>query len=358
VISENLLIVTAHPEFLDAALDELRHLDKRLTRVELLAEGITLCATPDVVALARLAAEQHPIFVRHIAPVQVIVPLTHTEQDVSELAAAIASLPAFEQLEPGQRFAVQTRLIQSDGVMVKRPYSSGYLNQALAEAIAEETRAIESIKKPQIVVSLLCTAEKGYAGISPAQENLSDWPGGARHFAQTPEQISRAEFKLLEGLEVFGVTLPEKGRALDLGAAPGGWTRLLLEAGLQVVAVDPARLDPRLTNQPRLEHYRGYAETYLENAVEAHKSFDIIVNDMRMDARDAARLLGQAARCLRRDGFVISMFKLPHATHEINPLATLKEALRLLDRYYGVVHARQLFHNRQEVTVISARPNK
>ncbi len=96
---------------------------------------------------------------------------------------------------------------------------------ALAEAIIEETGAVESIKKPQIVVSLLCTAGKGYLGISLARENLSDWPGGARHFAQTPEQISRAEFKLLEALEVFGVTLPTQGRVLDLGAAPGGWTR-------------------------------------------------------------------------------------------------------------------------------------
>ena len=361
MISENLLIVTAHAEFLDAALDELRHLDKRLTRVELLAPGIALCSTPYVTTLMRLAAEQQPIFVRHIAPVQVVIPLTSTEQDVSELAAAIASLPTFEQLEPGQRFAVQTRLIQSDDntvITVKRPYSSGYLNQSLAEVIAEETRAVESIKKPQIVVSLLCTTEKGYAGISLAQENLSDWPGGARHFAQTPEQISRSEFKLLEALEVFGVTLPAKGRALDLGAAPGGWTRLLLEAGLHVVAVDPARLDPRLSKQPRLEHYRGYAETYLENAVETHKSFDIIVNDMRMDARDAARLLGQAAKCLRKDGFAISVLKLPHATREINPLATLKEALRLLSRHYGIVQARQLFHNRQEVTVITAQPNR
>src|SRR5207244_7488663 len=113
--------------------------------------------------------------------------------------------------------------------------------------------------------------------------------------------------------------------------------------------------DPRMAKQPRLEHYRGYAETYLENAVKTHKAFDIIVNDMRMDARDAARLLGQASKCLRKDGFVISVFKLPHATREINPLATLKAALTLLDKYYGIVQVRQLFHNRQEITVLTAR---
>jgi 23S rRNA (cytidine2498-2'-O)-methyltransferase len=356
VIQEQFCILTAHPEFIEAGIGEMRRFDKRLTIVELLAPGIVLCAAPDVTALMRLAAEQHPIFIRHIAPVQTTVALTNTEQDISELAVAMAALPTFAQLERGQPFAVQTRLIQGDGNTVKRPYSSGQLNQMLAEAISEETGAVEFIKKPRLVVSLLCTTTKGYLGISSAQENLSDWPGGARHYAQLDEQISRAEFKLLEALEEFGVTLPTQGRPLDLGAAPGGWTRLLLEAGLHVVAVDPANLDPRLKGHPRLEHYRGYAETYLEEASKARKRFDIIANDMRMDARDAARLLGQASRCLTNEGFIVSVFKLPHATHDIDPLATLRAALNILDKYYAIIQARQLFHNRQEVTVITARP--
>lgn len=349
---EPLLVITAHPEFLDAAIDELQQLDQEFAYREMLAPGIALCSAPDVSALVRQAAERRPIFVRHIAPVQAIVPLSNTEQDVGALAVAIASLPAFAQLERGQRFAVQTRIVQAEGQAVQRPYSSGTLNRMLAEAIAEETGAIESIKKPQVVVSLLCTPGKGYVGISHVSENLSDWPGGARQFAQRPEQISRSEFKLLEALEVFGVTLPARGSALDLGAAPGGWTRLLLEAGLQVVAVDPASLDPRLKGQPRLEYYRGHAEQYIEEAIKTRKRFDVIVSDMRMDARDAARLLGKASACLRAGGFVISTLKLPHATRTMNPVAILREALDMLSRHYRIVQARQLFHNRQEVTVL------
>ena len=351
-----MVIITAQPEFADAALSELQQLDKRLTLVEQLAPGVLLCATPQVEQLMHSAAEQHPVFARHLAPVQSIVQLTNTEQDIGTLAVTLAELPSFAQLERGQYFAVQTRLLQSDEYTVKRAYTSGQVNRLLAEAISEETGATESIKKPRIVVSLLCVADKGYLGISTVHENLSDWPGGARHYAQTDEQISRAEFKLLEALEVFGVQLPAQGRALDLGAAPGGWTRLLLEAGLQVVAVDPANLDPRLKDLPRLVHYRGYAEDYLDDAVKKHSKFDIIVNDMRMDAREAARLLGQASQCLRPDGFIVSVFKLPHETYDIHPLATLREALKTLDRYYSIVHARQLFHNRQEVTVIAAQP--
>jgi len=361
------LIVTAHPEFTNAAFDELKHLDRNLHSVELLAPGVLLCCYPqetsqqDAMTLMRLAAEHHPIFVRHLAPVQAIINLSNTEADIGELALAIANLPTFVQLERGQRFAVQTRLLQTSTETAfagtsKRAYSSGQVNQLLAEAISVETGSLESIKKPQIVVSLLCTMDKGYLGISLVKDNLSDWPGGARHFAQRPEQISRAEFKLLEALELFGLTFPAQGRALDLGAAPGGWSRLLLEAGMSVVAVDPAKLDSRLARHPRLEHYRGYAEVYLEEALNRRRKFDVITNDMRMDAREAARLLVEASACLRADGFIISALKLPHATPEIDPLKNLREALRLLNRHYGIVQARQLFHNRQEVTVLAARP--
>ena len=77
---------------------------------------------------------------------------------------------------------------------------------------------------------------------------------------------------------------------------------------------------------------------------------------MRMDAREAARGLAYASRCLKKDGFIISVFKLPHATPTINPLLTLKDALSIMNKAYGVVQAHQLFHNRQEVTVVAAQP--
>ena len=365
--ADPVLIVTAQQEFIDTAFDELKRFNKKLLYGELLAPGILLCTLPrdahphDLTSLTRQAIQQRPIFVRHLAPVQAVIHLSNTENDLGELALAIANLPTFALLERGHRFAVQTRLLQTDLEAAragsnKHSYSSGHVNQLLAEAIAEETGAVESIKKPQVIVSLLCSMEKAYLGISLTTDNLSDWPGGARHFAHLPEQISRAEFKLLEALEVFGVTLPSQGLALDLGAAPGGWTRMLLEAGMQVVAVDPAKLDARLLRQPRLDHYRGYAEDYLEEAIKRRGKFNVITNDMRMDAREAARLLVQASACLLSDGFFISALKLPHETSEIDPLKNLNEALSLLQRHFAIVQARQLFHNRQEVTVLTARP--
>lgn len=350
------LLITAQAEFLTTALHELKRLDRQLTSIELVAPEIALCSVPDIPTFMRVVTEARPTFARHLAPVQAIIPLQNTEADLEQLAIGLAELPTFPMLERGQHFAVQTRMTQSEEGSRKRTYSGGKINQLLAEAIVEETGAVEDIKKPQIVVSVLCAQEQAYLGISLGRNNLSLWPGGMRHFAQTPEQISRAEFKLLEATETFGVTLPERGRALDLGAAPGGWTRLLLATGLQVVAVDPAKLDPRLARSPRLQHYRGYAEAYLEELARQRPLFDVITSDMRMDAREAARLLIQARGFLRRDGFILSTLKLPHATASIDPLKNLHEAQSLLSRSFGLVQTKQLFHNRQEVTVIVARP--
>ena len=150
-------IVTAHPEFLEIAVRELRRLDPQVQSGEVLAPGIALCSAPDVPLLMRHAADAHLIFARHLAPVQAIIPLTHTEKDIGALAIAIAALPPFALLEPGQRFSVQTRFAQSSEAAGprERAYTTGMLNQQLALAFAEETGALENIKKPQIVVSLL-----------------------------------------------------------------------------------------------------------------------------------------------------------------------------------------------------------
>ena len=87
------------------------------------------------------------------------------------------------------------------------------------------------------------------AGLSRAERNISDWAGGMRRFAREEGQISRAEFKLLEALEVFRIVLPPRGVALDLGASPGGLTGVLRQLDQYVTAVDPGELGPRLAGQ-------------------------------------------------------------------------------------------------------------
>ncbi len=59
------------------------------------------------------------------------------------------------------------------------------------------------------------------------------------------DQLNRAEFKIKEAIEFFGVDLSKHEMGLDIGAAPGGWTHYLSQHGIKVVAVDRAFLDYR-----------------------------------------------------------------------------------------------------------------
>jgi 23S rRNA C2498 (ribose-2'-O)-methylase RlmM len=55
--------------------------------------------------------------------------------------------------------------------------------------------------------------------------------------------VNRAEYKLKEAVEAFGIDLSMHKIALDIGAAPGGWSHYLLQHGMKVVAVDNALID-------------------------------------------------------------------------------------------------------------------
>ena len=204
------------------------------------------------------------------------------------------------------------------------------------------------VSHPTLVVSVFCTEERIMLGLSHAAQNLSDWTGGMRKYAFRPETISRAEFKLLEAIEYFSIRLPTDGLAVDLGAAPGGWTRILLENGMRVIAVDPANLSSKLDKHPNLTHFRGLAQNFLkENA----SHIDVLVNDMKMDTLKSVSIMNEMSSSIKDGGLAIITFKLPQS----KKTAVLNKGLALLSKKYSVKYVKQLFHNRSEITVIARK---
>jgi 23S rRNA (cytidine2498-2'-O)-methyltransferase len=357
------LILSCDPDSQDLALEELgRVAPSRVAAA--LGEGVLLLESESTfAAIAARWRDEPPIFVRHVAPVQRAVNLVGTEEDLQALPAALGGLLA--GLDPARPFSVQARLF------AELPYKPFALNEAIAAAVAARAGAPPlDVRRPQQIISIACAqmpdpatttrlfrafpTEKGaprgryglfaLAGLSTPEENLSDWAGGMRRFAREEGRVSRSEFKLLEALEVFGVTLPPRGVALDLGASPGGWTRVLRTRDQYVTAVDPGDLDERVLADPGVRHKRMTAEQYLR---EDPDQFDVIVNDMRMDARDSARMMAAYAPRLYRHGVAVMTLKLPEA----NRAPVLDHAFNLLRAAYEIAGARQLFHNRSEITV-------
>ncbi len=330
-----MFILTTAPGFTDLARAELRQAQPDAFFFPDIAPGV-LCADGDFFALADKWRQNPPIFTRHICPALTTVSLTQTASDLTNLQTAVAGLR--DLIEPEFPFSVQTRIF-ADGPL--RPFD---VNNALADFIKTETGAPLDVRRPFQILSVVITQDTAYLGVSLTLHNLSDWAGGVRRFAREKGQISRAEFKLLEALEIFGIDLPPRGTALDLGAAPGGWTRVLRQSEQYVTAVDPANLHPSLQADKQVRHKPMTAEIYLLNDPDP---FDLIVNDMRLDARDSARLMVEYAPFLYPQGQAIMTFKLP----KNNRTAVLDHSFNILRQAYRIANARQLFHNRSEITI-------
>ena len=345
------LILTVDATFVDLALPEIKRTQAKV--VATLAPGVFLTeCRQSFIELAEAWRAAPPIFIRHICPVDRIVPLVaQSDADLAALRQAVA-----EEIAPladhNLFFSVQTR------ILADVPYKPFDVNNALSEVIQTTTGAPLNVRTPQQILSVVIapTLEQttlpgvswaphsAFLGLSLTMHNLSDWAGGVRRFAREEGQISRSEFKLLEALEIFQITLPAHGVALDLGASPGGWTRVLRQHDQYVTAIDPGEMDARTVQDRGIRHKRMTAEGYLADDPD---QFDIIVNDMRMDARDSARLMVKYAGQLQAHGIVIMTLKLPEQKRE----PVIDHAFNILREAYTIAGARQLFHNRSEITV-------
>ena len=74
--------------------------------------------------------------------------------------------------------------------------------------------------------------------------------------------------------------------------------------------------------------------------------FTLLVNDMRMDARDSARVMTSIRSSFADRGEAVMTLKLPKQ----KTVPTLRAATDILRDSYELAGVRQLFHNRNEVT--------
>lgn len=311
-------------------------------RIEHLAPGTGVLTGPrlDITEVARRCRETPIVFVRHLGQVVARLPLAKLADDPDRLASAAVTAMA---VMGSPAIALQ---LWQDGnpALPARPDELWHtVAGRLQEGGYDVTRAGQ-----KWTLSICLTPRVALIGLNRSDDALADWPGGRVRLARASGQISRAEFKLDELVKVAPLPLPAHGDALDLGACPGGWTRVLRRAGLVVWAIDPADLDPRLAADPAVHHIRTTAGPFLAGT---DRRFAVVVNDMRMTAEQSATVTLSAAKHLAPGGLAIMTLKLtPH-----EPVATVHRALAILARAYTIVFARQLHHNRHEVTVVARR---
>jgi 23S rRNA (cytidine2498-2'-O)-methyltransferase len=329
---------TANPGFAPYAMEELRRRIKG-TKLSGLAPGETFSFTTgeeESSLLLRELRRNEPIFLRHLFPIEAEVQVTaHVDTTASALREYAASLA---DRVAGSKVAIQVRKEHNSPF----PYSSVEGRDIIAPVIQELGGEVVA-READWIISIYAAKKVLYMGCSIPQDNLSDWPGGAVRFRKDEELISRAAFKLLEAEKAFNLPLGQFSNALDLGAAPGGWTSVLLERGLKVTAVDTAEMDHSLERHPMLRHIRS-------NAAELTfppGSFDLLVCDMSWDPYHTCRLVSNLAPALTAGGSGIITLKLMYR----KPLQSIQDLMEDYSELFDIRKVKQLFHNREEVTM-------
>lgn len=185
-------------------------------------------------------------------------------------------------------------------------------------------------------------------------ENNSPFLRGIPRLKFSAEAPSRSTLKLEEAFHLFipyeewQERLAAGMLAVDLGASPGGWTYQLVRRKMIISAVDNGPMDPALMATGQVKHFRQDGFKFKPMRKPVHWLVcDMVEKPSRVTALMATWLINGWCR------EAIFNLKLPmkkrNESIEQN-LQTLQYAL-LKQSICAIIQAKQLYHDREEVTV-------
>jgi 23S rRNA (cytidine2498-2'-O)-methyltransferase len=198
---------------------------------------------------------------------------------------------------------------------------------------------------------LLTGGDSAHVGFSHAWDR-SPWPMGIPRLRANPQAPSRSALKLEEA---FLTLLSDDERkawfgddmyAADLGAAPGGWSWVLVRNGLRVVSIDNGPIAQHLLDSGRVEHLRADGFTW-----QPKRLLDWMVCDMVEQPRRVAERMATWLRegWCRRTVFNLKLPMKKRWEETRHCLSLFEEQAQRPVEW----RARQLYHDREEITVFA-----
>lgn len=199
----------------------------------------------------------------------------------------------------------------------------------------------------QVLHILFLDSQHAYVGTAPA-DNSAIEPMGIPRLRMPSSAPSRSTLKLEEAIHWFVANEQQYFKAgmlaVDLGAAPGGWTWQLTQRGLLVTAIDNGPMDDALMQGGMVDHYRADAFKYAPE-----KSVDWLVCDMVERPHLVTRLIINWFKHRQCKNAIFNL-KLPMKKR----LQTVLECKALIEQELAnsnyVIRMKQLYHDREEIT--------
>lgn len=262
------------------------------------------------------------------------------EDRVTPLVAAAQKLPSAREL-----------IIETPDTNTGKELSN--LGKKITGPLARALRAAGQLENqsPWELHLLFLAGDCAYLGVSPSN-NRAPWAMGIPRLRQPRGAPSRATLKLEEAwhhfipAEEWDERLAGGQKAVDLGAAPGGWTWQLVKRGMFVDAVDNGPMADELMESGQVIHQRVDGFLY-----QPLKAVDWLVCDIAdKPARVASLITDWVLNGWCREA--VFNLKLPMKQRYAEVCRLSERMLEQLDAAGEQVELgfKQLYHDREEVT--------
>ncbi len=172
----------------------------------------------------------------------------------------------------------------------------------------------------------------------------SAFPAGRAVVAEHRDPPSSAYRKLLEALRWHGCGPRAGDRVVDLGASPGGWSWVALEAGATVTGVDKGAMAEPILAHPRFTHARTDAFRWQP----PEPPVDWLVCDIIAEPERSAELLVRWANARWFRSAVLHL----KIHGEAKPELARQTVAAVRGAGYGYVRAKQLRYDKNELTLL------
>lgn len=228
----------------------------------------------------------------------------------------------------------------------------------LHKALLKAGKLVDDAKKPRLLLTFKSGREV-FAGIAEA-DNQAMWSMGIPRLKFPREAPSRSTLKLEEAWhhfiprEQWDQRLAPGMTAVDLGAAPGGWTWQLVNREIRVTAVDNGPMAESLMYSGFVVHQR--ADGFLFRP--RHPVHWMVCDIVEKPARTAAMIETWLGEGLCREAVVNLKLPMKQRYAEVRRLLDRIES-GLAERGLKVsIGCKQLYHDREEVTCHLRRHGK
>ncbi len=189
-----------------------------------------------------------------------------------------------------------------------------------------------------------------FVGCHRSTSRVASWPGGVPTVDFPEHAVSRAYLKMAEAMSWASLPMSIGERVVELGCAPGGASQALLDAGLEVIGVDPAEVDESVLADPHFTHVRSRS---VETSRKVFRHVQWLAADMNVPPTFT---LDAVEAVVKHPGISIRGMLL---TLKLPDLALVDELPKFVERVrswgYLDVRLRQLAFNRQEICLAALR---